>query len=131
MIETMYATKASPFFPLLLALLSVSCGQPLSPQDVAGKFWAGIEQSNVRLVKRHITAADVVALKNLDDVLPISNPRLSRIVIENETAYIDTTVTVDGDKPLDFPLKTYLVIEDGSWKVDYQRTMSAVGNSLR
>lgn len=127
--ETMYATKTSLFCLLLFILLGVSCGQNLSPQEVAGKFWTGIEQSNSRLVKRHITAADVAALKNLDDVLPITNPRLSRIVIEDETAYIDTTVTVDGDKPLDFPLKTYLVVEDGRWKVDYQRTISAVANA--
>ncbi len=129
LIKAMYATRYHLFCLLLLALLSVSCGQSLSPQEVAGKFWTGIEQSNARLVKRHITAADVVALKNLDDVLPISNPRLSRIVIEGETAYIDTTVTVDGDKPLEFPLKTHLVVEDGRWKVDYQRTIGAVANA--
>lgn len=125
----MYTTKTSLFSLLLFALFGVSCGQNLSPQEVAGKFWAGIEQSNARLVKRHITAADVAALENLDDVLPITSPRLSRIVIEGDSAYIDTTVTVDGDKPLDFPLKTYLVVEDGKWKVEYQRTISAVGNA--
>ena len=125
----MQAPSTSRLCLLLFMLLSMSCGKDLTPQQVAGKFWAGIERGDARAVKRHVTAADSLSLRTLDDVLPISNTKLNRVVIENETAYIDTTVTVDGDKPLDFPLKTYLVVEDGDWKVDYQRTISAVASA--
>ena len=123
--------RASPlrFCLLFFVLLNVSCGEKLTPQEVAGKFWVGIEQSDARKVKRHVTAANAMALESLDDVLPIVNSKLQRAVVEETTAFIDTLVTIDGDKPLDFPLKTYLVLEDGLWKVDYQRTMSAVANA--
>ena len=123
--------RASPlrFCLLFFVLLNVSCGAKLTPQEVAGKFWLGIEQGDARKVKRHVTAADAMALESLDDVLPIVNSKLQRAVIEETTAFIDTLVTIDVDKPLDFPLKTYLVLEDGHWKVDYQRTISAVANA--
>lgn len=128
MVEIMHVT-ARQLCLLSLALLIISCGQNLTPQEVAGKFWAAVEQGNSNAVKRHVTAADAATLKNLDDVLPITNSKLTRVVIEGDTAYIDTTVTVDGDKPLEFPLKTYLVVEDGRWKVDYQRTIGAVASA--
>jgi hypothetical protein len=113
----------------LLALFTVACAQDLTPQDVAGRFWVAIEQGDARAVKRYVTAADAAALESLDDVLPITKSELKRTVIEGDAAFIDTTVTVDGDRPLDFPLKTYLVLEDNRWKVDYERTISAVATA--
>lgn len=126
MIENVYASKTSLSSLLLFIALSFSCAQKHDPQKVAREFWTGIEQSNAQIVRRHITAADARSLNDLDNLLPIANPRLNRIVIENNTAYIDTVVTVYGDKPLDFPLKTYLIIEDGTWKVSYYRTIDVV-----
>jgi hypothetical protein len=114
---------------LLLVLLNASCAQDLTPRDVAVRFWNAIEQGDTRAVKHYVTAADAAALESLDRVLPITKSELKRTVIEDESAFVDTTVTVDGDKPLDFPLRTYLVREDQRWKVDYERTISAVATA--
>jgi hypothetical protein len=125
MVEIMFAHPLRFCF-LLLIMLSPSCAQELGPQDVATRFWAAIEKSDARTVKRYITAAEAATLKSLDDVLPITDAELTRTVIEGQSAYIDTTVTVDSDRPLKYPLKTYLVLEDEHWKVDYEQTISAV-----
>lgn len=114
---------------LLLTALVASCGKPATPVDVASEFWAAVETGDARMVKRRITAAEAASLESLDDVLPVSDAELGRIVIDGREATIDTTVTVKGDKPLDFPLKTYLVLEDEDWKVDYGRTTEAVANA--
>ena len=114
---------------VLIAASLAACAAKPGPADVAAAFWNAIEAGNTRAVKRHVTAADAALLENLDDVLPISNAELSRIVIDGEKASVDTTVTVDGDKPLDFPLKTHLVLEGDDWKVDYRRTIDAVASA--
>jgi len=113
----------------LLAAILGGCGSPSTPLDVATEFWAAIEAGDTRAVKRRITTAEAGALESLDDVLPISASKLTKIVIDGNVASVDTTVTVEGDKPLDFPLKTYLVLEQETWKVDYARTIDAVGNA--
>lgn len=128
MISNVCAAKTSLSSLLLFIVLNVSCTQKLDPREVAREFWTGIEQSNVQIVRRHITAADARSLNDLDNLLPIANPRLNRIIIENNTAHIDTVVAVYDGKPLDFPLKTYLTIEDRTWKVNYHRTINAVTN---
>lgn len=125
MVEKM-AHHPLKFCLLFLLVFNASCAEQLAPQDVAARFWTAIEQKDARGVKRHVTAADAAALESLDDVLPITNAELKRTVIEEHTAFVDTTVTVDGDNPLDYPLKTYLVLEDEHWKVDYERTINAV-----
>ena len=114
---------------LLLTVLLAACSKPSTPVEVASGFWSAIEAGDARMVKRRITAVEAASLESLDDVLPISGAELGRIIIDGREATIDTTVTVTGDKPLEFPLKTYLVLEDEDWKVDYGRTIEAVANA--
>lgn len=114
---------------LLLGVLVAACSQPATPVEVATGFWAAVEAGDARMVKRHITAAEAASLESIAEVLPVSGATLGRIIIDEREATIDTTITVTGDKPLDFPLKTYLVLEQDDWKVDYARTMEAVANA--
>lgn len=127
-ISSMAANPLQSSF-LMLALLSSSCTQNLTPLEVTGRFWSAIERGDAREVRRHVTAADAAALKSLDNVLPITNSEFSRTVIEHDRAFVDTTVTVEGDDPLKFPLRTYLVLEDQRWKVDYERTISGIATA--
>lgn len=116
---------------LIIAAITLcsACAENLSPQEVAAKFWAAVESGDKQAVQKYITAADAIAIDSFDEVLAVSNPELTRIVIDGMSAVIDTTVTVEGDKPLNFPLKTHLVREDEAWKVDYAKTISAVANA--
>jgi hypothetical protein len=116
------------FYVFALALLC-SCAKSLSPQEVAAEFWAAVEQGDAAKVKRHITTGQAIEFESLNHLLPISNAQIERTVIEAKTATVDTTVTIDSDKPLNFPLKTHLVLEEQKWKIDYERTMAAVDNA--
>lgn len=117
--------------PIVLVALTFlcSCAKPLSPQEVATEFWTAVQQGDAAKVKRHITTAEALKFESLDHLLPISKSIVERTVIDAGTATVDTTVTIDADKPLDFPLKTYLVLEEQKWKVDYERTIAAVDNA--
>lgn len=114
---------------LLLVLSLAACGKPSTPVEVATQFWTAIQAGDPGAVKRHVTAAEAASLESVEQILPITDAELGRIVIDGRAATIDTKITVSGDKPLEFPLKTYLVVEDEDWKVDYSRTIEAVGNA--
>ncbi|MFT4582755.1 MAG: hypothetical protein ACI8XZ_002509 [Gammaproteobacteria bacterium] len=117
----------------LLAVLALcgACAKDLTPQEVASHFWNAVQNGDAAEVRRYITAAQALSLKSLDGVLPISKSAFKRAVTEGTTAYVDTTITVTSDKPLDFPLKTYLLLEDKQWKVDYEKTISSVETAGR
>lgn len=114
---------------LLLIASVAACGKPSTPVEVASEFWQALEAGDAGMVKRRITAAEAASFQSIDQVLPIAGAELGRIVIDGRAATIDTSITVSGDKPLEFPLKTYLVLEDEEWKVDYARTIEAVHNA--
>ena len=122
-------TRLSRLLFFLVILLTTACAKELTPQEVADRFWTAIEQNDAREVKRHITAADAANLASLDDVLPVTDTELKRTIIEEQAASIETQVKIGGDKPLEFPLNTYLVLENERWKVDYERTVSAIGSA--
>ena len=125
------AVYLTRFILLLLAVINASCTQQLTPQKVAREFWVALEQGNPQGVKRHIRATDVLALGSLDEVLPIVSFELERTIIEMDIATIDTTVIINADRPLQFPLKTYLVLEDDRWKVNYEKTVNAVETAAK
>ncbi|MFT4560668.1 MAG: hypothetical protein ACI9BW_000402 [Gammaproteobacteria bacterium] len=114
-----------------LVILSAGCAKDLTPQEAASHFWTAVQNGDAAEVRRYITAAEALTLKSLDGVLPISKSAFERTVTEGTTAYVDTTITVTSDKPLNFPLKTYLILEDKQWKVDYGKTIASVETAGR
>lgn len=58
--------------------------------------------------------------------MPLDEIILGKTVIDGDGAWVDTTVTISGDKPYTLPIKTVLIREHKQWKVDYQATMKWV-----
>lgn len=113
---------------LAAALLAAGCQEQLGPQQVAERFWSAVAARDAAAARALVTAAsrDAVALDG--EVLPVGDVELGRIVIEGDTARIDTAATVLGDEPLRVPLVTHLQREGERWRVDYRRTVEVLSN---
>lgn len=113
---------------LAVALLTVGCQERLGPQQVAERFWSAVTARDAAAARALVTEAsrDAVALDG--EVLPVGDVELGRIVIDGDTARIDTAATVLGDEPLRVPLVTYLQREGERWRVDYRRTVDFLSN---
>ena len=61
-----------------------------------------------------------------ENILPLDEIILGKTVIDGDSAWVDTTVTISGDKPYTLPIKTVLIRENKQWKVDYEATMKWV-----
>jgi hypothetical protein len=59
-------------------------------------------------------------------VLPVTGTEFGRIIIDGDQAAVETTVTLESDRPLRVPVETALVFEGGRWLVDYDLTVESI-----
>lgn len=114
---------------ILGTLMLSACGGPETPQEVSKAFWQSVIEGD---------AGEVADLSTLDDASRFdgfgqdwqgATASSGRIVIEGPTARITTRIKGLKDQD-DTPLETttYLVQEDGDWRVDYAHTKEAFTN---
>lgn len=109
-----------------LLLMLFGCEKSLSPQEVTHQFWAAVEAKDSDRVRRYVATQSFNDDQLTDDILPISEFKLGRIIIDQDTAEIDTTVVVQSDQSVEIPLKTLLLKQGEDWKVDYRSTVASV-----
>lgn len=108
-----------------LAMLS-GCARPLPPQDVADRFWRAIITQHPAKIRRYVREEDQATLKDDPEILPVSEFELGRVVIDGESATIETRITLDADKPVALKIDTELVREGERWRVDYTATIDDI-----
>lgn len=113
-------------FLSFVCLFNTACDDSLYPIDVAEKFWRAVKDKDVRVIQKYSTE-DSLTVEDLDeDILSLDEIILGRTVIDGDSSWVDTTVTISGDKPLTLPLRTVLIRENKQWKVDYDETIKLV-----
>jgi len=119
-------------FLSFICLFNTACDEGRYPIDVAEKFWRAIKDKDVKTIQKYSTD-DSLTEEDLDEnILPLDEIILGRTVIDGDSSWVDTTVTISGDKPLTLPLRTVLIRENKQWKVDYDETIKLVskGSSI-
>ena len=108
-----------------LAMLS-GCARPLPPQDVADRFWRAVITQHPAKIRRYVREENQATLKDDPEILPVSEFELGRVVIDGESATIETRITLDADKPVALKIDTELVREGERWRVDYTATIDDI-----
>lgn len=111
--------------PCLAALLG-ACTPPLTPTQVADRFWRAVVAEHPAKLERYVLARDRALLNGEPALLPVANFTLGRVLIDGEQASVATTITLAGDTPVTLELDTALVREQETWRVDYRRTAEAL-----
>ena len=116
----------SPFAVVLalLVLTAQGCTEPKAPAEVSGLFWQGVREQDENLVRRHSTDSSAASIDGKEAVLPVGAVSFGRTIIDNDRAWVETTVEVLADEPVRIPLRTELVMEEGAWRVDYDATVA-------
>jgi hypothetical protein len=97
----------------------------LSPFKVAKIFWTAIETNDKATIRQYI-ASESLPEGDLSSLLPIEGFKLDKTTIKGERAWIKTTVIVRSEEPINVPLETMLIREDGQWKVLYEETVAMI-----
>lgn len=116
-------------FALMCSLLLLSaCVDENSPQDVTKAFWGSVVRSDAEGVAKYSTLGDAKAYDGFGRDWSGFSPSLGKIIIDGDKASIVTTLSVPGNSVDAYSaVETYLVRQDGGWKVDYDRTGKQFG----
>jgi uncharacterized protein YoxC len=119
-------------FVSLICLLITGCDEVLYPIDVSEGFWRAVKDKDINAIVKFSTKDSLTGEELSENILPLDEIVLGKTVIDGDGAWVDTTVTISGDKPYTLPIKTVLIRENKQWKVDYQATMKWVskGSSI-
>ncbi len=113
-------------FLSLICLFITGCDEVLYPIDVSEGFWRAVKNKDVNAIVKYSTKDSLTGEELSENILPLDEIILGKTVIDGDSAWVDTTVTISGDKPYTLPIKTVLIRENKQWKVDYQATMKWV-----
>jgi len=113
-------------FLSLICLSITGCDEGLYPIDVSEGFWRAVKDKDINAIEKYSTEDSLTGDELSENILPLDEIILGKTVIDGDGAWVDTTVTISGDKPYTLPIKTVLIRENKQWKVDYQATMKWV-----
>jgi len=113
-------------FLSLICLSITGCDEGLYPIDVSEGFWRAVKDKDINAIEKYSTEDNLTGDELSENILPLDEIILGKTVIDGDGAWVDTTVTISGDKPYTLPIKTVLIRENKQWKVDYQATMKWV-----
>ena len=112
---------------LLTTLVLTGCFRPESPQDVAREFWEAVVTNNVDDAIEYSTLVDAKSYDAFNNKWDGYQPVMGKIIIDGNHAEVETELSRINDTGKNRQaLNTYLVKQDGQWKVDYVRTAESI-----
>jgi len=128
-IMTSYYHRFTALF--FATLILTGCFGPKSPQDVTREFWEAVITQNVDNVIEHSTLVDASSYNSFNKKWDGYQLVLGKIVIDANQANIETKFSkIDNNNENQRKLNTYLVKQNGEWKVDYVHTAKSMNGDV-
>ena len=112
---------------LSVALLFACAGQP-TPEEVASRFWNAVVNNDEKALDKYAakrTLSDPGLLSNKDGML--KSVEVKAATIAGDRAEAPTVLIGESNgRQTRLPVTTFLVREEGRWKVDGQRSVNAL-----
>ena len=116
----------------LTALILSGCFGPESPQDVTQEFWQAVITHNVEDAIEYSTLVDAKSYDAFNKKWDGYQSVMGKIIIDGNQAEVKTKLSRINNTGKDQQtIITYLVKQNGQWKVDYVRTAESInGDAL-
>lgn len=111
----------------LFSLLA-GCFGPEKPEDAAADFWTAVITNDADAVVAHSTLQDPEAFDGFGKNWNGYQPTWGKIVLDGDTASIETRLTAKDRENRE--VTTWLVQQDETWRVDYNRTGKSARGGL-
>ena len=101
------------------------------PDQVSKSFWQALLVGDSQTARNYATQDSRQLVKLPDPAWKNASVSIGEIRIKGENASVETIILPESDanKPL-YTLLTYLVKENGAWKVDYRQTQYSLPGSI-
>ncbi len=117
------------FFVLIAAfvLLFTACNRPQTPLEVSQAFWQAVIDGKIGNVVEYSTLGSEAGYQAFSRDWSGMQPSWGKIIIEEHEARVHTHIAKpDAAQSEMLYFVTYLVRQDGQWKVDYDKTEKVV-----
>ena len=118
---------------LLLPVFIIGCEDKLTPAQATELFWAAVQSGNEERVRKLASRETLDAVSDKGTSTPeIESWETGKILIDGERSEVETELTLSAKKPKTARIDTYLVMQEGHWKIDYASTMKQLdrGNEV-
>lgn len=119
-------------FPRLITLTALivslsACFGPSTPQEVSQVFWEAVVNDNAKAAVRYSTLTEVKYYDRFAKDWAGFEPSFGKVIIEKKEASVVTEFASPANAGLENRrFTTYLILRDGKWIVDYDRTKNAI-----
>jgi hypothetical protein len=96
-------------FLSFICLFIPGCDEVLYPIDVSEGFWRAVKDKDINAIEKYSTKDSLTGEELNENILPLDEIILGKTVIDGDSAWVDTTVTISADKPYTLPIKTVLI----------------------
>jgi len=106
--------------PLLLSLSA--CLEAQNPKDIAQQYWQALADGDTEAARQYVSQD---SRRDFDRFLQnrTQGDAIRQVELGTLNTSVETTINPDPQQAgLDRPFDTYLVLEQGKWKIDMQRT---------
>ncbi|MEJ2143415.1 MAG: hypothetical protein P8Y24_13905, partial [Gammaproteobacteria bacterium] len=116
----------------LLALIGLlmtlsACFGPTTPQDVSRTFWEAVISDNAKDAVKYSTLTEIKYYDHFAISWKGFQPSFGKVIIDKQDASIVTEMANPANSGLEpRHFTTYLVMREGKWVVDYDRTNTAI-----
>jgi len=106
------------------------CASVETPDQVARHFWDAMKEGDEKTVQNYTTEETRMFIKLSDFRWPNGYIAFDEIRITGNDAMVDTQIGQDESAAMPIAsFQTVLKRKDGTWKVDYRKTMSTVSDN--
>src|SRR5690606_6386980 len=94
--------RFSAVLATVLAVLvsGTACTPPRTPAEVSGLFWQAVRDRDAESVRRLSSSRSAPPAGDVEAVLPVGEVTFGRTIIDNDTAWVETTVEVLAEESL-------------------------------
>ena len=112
----------------LLVLVLSGCQHPNTPDSATNLFWLAILADDLQSARNLATRDSETLINPVEPSWKKADVQLGEIRINDNVASVQTTIVPQSTQP--FTLLTYLIKEDGEWKIDYKRTRYSLPGAI-
>jgi hypothetical protein len=94
---------------------------------IAEAFWNATKAGDIELAQTYVSESSMFQPNTEDNDAPPGDVRLGAVELDGDEATVETAVTkVDDENAFDMEFQTVLVLENGEWKVEMDKTTGSM-----
>jgi len=108
-------------------LFGCGSGEADRAKQVAQAFWDATVAGDAELAQTFVSAGSMFQPNKSKGDSPPGDVKLGAVDVDGDDAAVETVVTkLDAESPMNMEFETILVREEGSWKIDMDKTTGSM-----